>query len=144
MRRILIAVIFIFVLAGALVLWYLVSPLFLNKVVDEKASAGEVLYLSSFVDADAVHKVSGLAKIVSVGNSKELQFENFQATNGPDLKVYLSKDLNAEKYYSLGDLKGNIGNQNYDIPNEVNIKDYDYILIWCERFSVLFGSARIN
>ena len=103
--------------------WYLASPLFIDKTVNEELPANnqeiqndevelkivkqEVKYQGNFIDADSFHKVKGSAKIVEIDNKNYLSLENFESTNGPDLKVYLSEDLNAESYVSLGDLKGN-------------------------------------
>ncbi|NCO11585.1 DM13 domain-containing protein, partial [Candidatus Pacearchaeota archaeon] len=50
----------------------------------------------------------------------------------------------AEDYVSLGELKGNIGDQNYQLPDGIQAEDYQYALIWCEQFSVLFGSAELQ
>ena len=72
-----------------------------------------------------------------------LRLENFKATNGPDLYVYLATDKSTSDFVNLGRLKGNIGNQNYAIPAETNLTKYNTALIWCKAFSVLFGSAQL-
>ena len=128
------------------VVWYLGSPLFLDKSVNEDANFGEVkeLFSGEFQDADSFHKVSGKVIVLEDGGKRYLRFENFESTNGPDLKVYLSVDDSAGDYVSLGELKGNIGNQNYEISEGSDLEKYDKVLIWCERFSVLFGSAELN
>ena len=129
------------------VAWYLASPLFIDEVINETSPVIEdtmtLLYEGNFVDADDFHKTSGKVTIFESGRKIYLRFEDFKATNGPDLKVYLSRDLEAKDYISLGDLKGNIGNQNYEIPEEVDINSYNKVLIWCRAFGVLFGSAEI-
>ena len=76
--------------------------------------------------------------------SMVLRLENFRATNGPDLYVYLATDNSASDFVDLGKLKGNIGNQNYDIPEGTDFSRYDTVLIWCKAFSVLFGSAKLE
>jgi hypothetical protein len=102
----------------------------------------------SFRDADASHKGSGQATIFTQPDGSQfLRFENFSTTNGPDLKVWLVKGANGNVgtgYYSLGKLKGNKGNQNYTIPANVNIDEYNSVIIWCEAFSVLFSTATLN
>lgn len=118
-------------------------------VVEEPMQAApELLKQGSFQDADAFHKGSGQAKIFRlVDQSRVLRFENFSSTNGPDLKVWLVQDTNGDVdsgYYSLGKLKGNKGNQNYSIPDDVNIDEYNSVIIWCEAFSVLFSTATLN
>jgi electron transfer DM13 len=74
---------------------------------------------------------------------KYLRLENFKSTNGPDLHVYLATDEKASDYVILGKLKANIGNQNYEIPDGVDLAKYHEVLIWCKQFSVLFGSAEL-
>jgi hypothetical protein len=49
----------------------------------------------------------------------------------------------ASDYIDLGDLKGNIGEQNYEIPEGVDLSVYDTVAIWCVRFAVGFGSAEL-
>ncbi len=141
-------------------IWYLASPLFLNDRVSEENPFGsmeegvldngsvqeselQVVLAGSFMDADEVHKVMGSAEVITDGNDVYLRFENFEATNGPGLKVYLANDLNANDYVSLGDLKGNVGDQNYNLEG-IDYESYDYVLIWCEPFGVLFGYSDIE
>lgn len=84
--------------------------------------------------------------------SHVVRFEDLEVSNGPDLLVILSAaplvdDRNAysqAEYLSLGDLKGNIGNQNYVVPAEVNLDDYQTVAIWCRRFDYTFNAADIN
>ena len=94
---------------------------------------------------DGIHNAEGQAKILKLVDGKRLlRLEDFKATNGPDLYVYLATDGTAQDYVSLGELKANIGNQNYEIPDGTDLTKYDTALIWCKQFSVLFGSAEIN
>ena len=162
MKKWLIILIAIVVVIGLPLAWYLVSPLFIDNVVDEGLpvsgadgenvaveSDGQVGSLESvvsgfFVDADSFHKVSGTATVLDEGGKKYLRFEDFESTNGPDLFVYLATDESAEDFVDLGRLKGNVGNQNYEIPADVDLSEHDEVLIWCKAFSVLFGSAELN
>jgi hypothetical protein len=94
---------------------------------------------------DGIHNAEGLAKVIPLDDaSRILRLENFEATNGPDLYVYLATDNSASDFVNLGRLKGNIGNQNYDIPQGTDFSRYDTVLIWCQAFSVLFGSAELE
>jgi peptide-methionine (R)-S-oxide reductase len=86
-----------------------------------------------------------MTKVIRIDDaSMILRLENFRATNGPDLYVYLATDNSASDYVDLGGLKGNIGNQNYDIPEGTDFSKYDSVLIWCKAFSVLCGSAKLE
>ena len=109
-----------------------------------KETANKTL-AGTFVGAgDGFHNAEGVAKLIQVGDGTNiLRLENLKATNGPDLYVYLSTDKTASDFVSLGRLKGNMGNQNYEIPNGTNLTKYNNVLIWCRAFSVLFGSAQL-
>jgi hypothetical protein len=94
---------------------------------------------------DGFHKVEGLAKVIEVvGGAEILRLEDFKATNGPDLYVYLSEDKSASDFVNVGRLKGNVGNQNYEIPEGTDLSKYNTVLIWCRAFSFLFGSAQLS
>ena len=152
MKRAHTVLIILIVIALGSVGWYLASPLFIDKVVNEdviKTGAQQdsqtmLISQGSFVDADGFHKTKGTVKIVEKEGKKYVVLEDFEATNGPDLKVYLSDDTKASNYISLGELKGNKGNQQYELSLEENVANYEYALIWCEQFSVLFGSAKLE
>ena len=111
-----------------------------------------VVATGTFVDADAVHKGTGNATLYSLPDERHLlRFEDFRTTNGPALVVYLAKhpgptraeDVVDGGYLSLGKLKGNVGNQNYEIPADIDIADYNSVVIWCELFGVLFSPASL-
>jgi hypothetical protein len=107
----------------------------------------------TFGRVDAVHWAEGTATIYQLpDNRKVLRFENFRAANGPDLRVVLSAgeeprtreevargNLNLE----LGRLKGNIGDQNYEIPAEIDLSLYNSVVIYCQAFHVVFSTAAI-
>jgi hypothetical protein len=113
------------------------------------AAGPETLATGDFVDRS--HPTEGKALIVSDGTSTFLRLEGFRTDNGPDLNVYLSTagptdpagDFD-EDFVDLGDLKGNVGDQNYEIPPEVDISRYDSVVIWCVRFEVAFGAAGLE
>ena len=90
------------------------------------------------------HSVSGTAALFDSVGKKILLLDPFSSQNGPDLKVYLSKDQNASSYISLGKLKSTSGKQSYAVPGNPVVTDYNYVLIWCEQFSVVFGSAKLQ
>jgi hypothetical protein len=91
----------------------------------------------------------GVASVLTDGSEQRfLRFENFSTDNGPDLRVYLSaSDANADggtfddDFIDLGVLKGNIGDQNYEIPSDVDLSVYDTVVVWCVRFSTPFTAA---
>ena len=126
---------------------YAVGPLFFDvEVNEEMPSSTLVIPMGNFVGVgDGIHDAQGEVLIIEADDgSKFLRFENFRASNGPDLFVYLATDETASDFVNLGMLKGNVGNQNYLIPPGVDLANQDTVLIWCKQFSVLFGSAKLN
>lgn len=138
--------------AGAF-LWYAVSPLFIDRVVNEALTDARIVATGQFRDADRAHRGRGTARLVALaGGGHEVQFTDFEVTNGPDLEVWLSAvadpstsaEVTASPYLSLGPLKGNIGSQSYAIPAGTAVADYRSVVIWCEQFGVLFSPAGLS
>jgi len=129
------------------------QKLFLDDRVNEAmptASAMDTVGGDSFLGLS--HDASGEALILDLGGERRvLRFENFNVQNGPDLFVYLSSVRGdaAERdfpgtFLDLGKIKGNIGNQNYDIPEGTEVRAYRSVVIWCKRFSTPFAAAPIQ
>ena len=122
-----------------------------NESIDTKSTTGQETEISrnmlsgNFIGInDGIHNAEGVAKVIALDDGTSvLRLENFKATNGPDLYVYLATDKSSSDIVNLGRLKGNIGNQNYAIPAGTNLTKYNTALIWCKAFSVLFGSAQL-
>ena len=110
------------------------------------AEPADAWFSGQFVGVgDGIHDASGSATVLPLDDgSRVLRLENFEATNGPGLYVYLASDKTAADHVSLGRLKANAGNQNYTIPDGVDLEKHGTVLIWCEPFSVLFGSAQLS
>jgi hypothetical protein len=95
------------------------------------------------------HPTEGAASIYVMDSKRILRLTNFRTSNGPDVHVYLvaapdaTDDATVKNaaFVDLGSLKGNIGDQNYDVPNTVDLEKYRAVTIWCRRFSVNFGTA---
>ena len=118
-----------------------------NESMNEtKMTKDTMTLMGNFVDAgDGFHKAEGITKVINLADGRTfLRLENLKTTNGPDLYVYLSVGKDASDIVNLGRLKGNIGNQNYEIPAGTDLSKYDTVLIWCKAFSTLFGSAKLS
>ena len=96
------------------------------------------------------HETRGLATIVRLADGRRvLRLTEFATSNGPDVRVYLVAAADAQDeaavkaagFVDLGELKGNIGDQNYEIPAGLDLTRYRAVSIWCRRFSVNFGAA---
>lgn len=90
------------------------------------------------------HPGSGTARIIKTESGVVLRYENFKTLNGPDLYVYLAKDLDAKEYVSLGKLQATEGNVNYEVPVNINVSEYKYVMVWCKQFGVLFNYADLS
>jgi hypothetical protein len=98
------------------------------------------------------HETSGTATLALADDGRYyVRFEDFSTENGPDLFVYLSTAPSsadgreyAEDFIDLGSLKGNIGNQNYLVPDGTDLERYKSVVIWCRRFTSAFGSAPLS
>ncbi len=90
------------------------------------------------------HTVSGTVSLYDSNGAKVIILDPFSSQNGPDLKVYFSKDSGAKEYIRLGDLKSTMGKQVYEVPAGTDINLYKYVHIWCEKFTVVFAIAEIK
>ncbi|MGH7513649.1 MAG: DM13 domain-containing protein [Gemmatimonadales bacterium] len=145
------------VLAGAG--WYLFRPelLFVNKRVNETlvasqgASAPMVVLRGQF--HSVAHETKGTASVHELGGgNRVLRLTDFATSNGPDVRVYLIEAPDASDnttvtksgYLELGKLKGNEGDQNYEIPAGTDLNKYHAVTIWCYRFNVNFATAPLT
>ena len=155
------------VLGAVTLIWFQPQKLFYDNTVDEaipSASATaeptegtaspapaepEELARGTFISRE--HETTGTARILRLADGQQiLRLEGFETSNGPALFVYLSQNpadgedgAFDDDYIDLGELKGNVGDQNYVIPAEIDPLGYTSVVVWCDRFSVSFGAADI-
>jgi hypothetical protein len=115
------------------------------------AGAEQILLKGSFYNL--AHLSTGEAAVYQLADgSRILRLQNFSVDNGPDLYVYLvpvdpvPSTMNSEiaGSYSLGRLKGNIGDQNYELPADLDLSQYNSVVIWCQAFAVPFAAAPLR
>jgi hypothetical protein len=146
-------------LIAAVALWVAFRPerLFVNAKVNEAMPAGFANVSQTVLSSGSFHSVAheskGTASIYQLADGKRiLRFTNFKTSNGPDVRVYLvavndasdSDTVKKADFLELGSLKGNIGDQNYDIPANTDLAKYRAVTIWCKRFSVNFATAPLT
>lgn len=112
-----------------------------------------VLATGSFVSQE--HATSGTTSIIlNPDGTRVLTLENLDTSNGPDVHVWLSAAdavegtdgwflAGGEAYLDLGPLKGNQGNQVYEIPLDADLSAYRSVSLWCVQFAVGFGAAQL-
>ena len=160
------------VLVGVfVVVWFQPHKLFIEETVDEapptlRSDGGEpnssdgqrspaskessVLAEGAFQGLE--HPTSGTAQLLDLADGRRfLRLENLDTSNGPDLRVYLSEIPASDDWYAygerfidLGPLKGNRGDQNYEVPAGTDLSAYQSAVIWCRRFTVGFGVAPLT
>jgi hypothetical protein len=157
-RRPIVTVLLLAVVAGA---WYLFRPerAFLDRTVDEAFPVSASTAASGDAAPEAIlagpfhgnaHETAGTATLYRLTDGQvTLRLTGFATSDGPDLRVYLvgapdAKDdaiVESAGFIDLGELKGNVGDQNYALPADVDFGRYRTVTIWCRRFGVNFGSA---
>jgi hypothetical protein len=152
--------------SGAVVvagLWYLFRPelLFVNKTVNEALPTMTTAAAGAMVPAALVsgrfhkgaHETTGTATIYQVeGGKRLLRLTDFKTSNGPDVHVYLvaaddatdNDTVQRAGFVDLGSIKGNEGDQNYEVPATADLGKYRAVSIWCARFNVNFGAAPLR
>ncbi len=161
------------VLAAVTLIWFQPQKLFYDQRVDEalpSATAAPTddavggatatptptpaqpveLAAGEFISRE--HETTGTARIVRLPDGQVVvRLENFETSNGPVLVVWLSQndaqgDDGAfdDDYIDLGPLKGNVGDQNYVVPPEVDPTGWTSVVVWCDRFNVSFGAADLE
>ena len=114
------------------------------------ASAAEPVEIAAGSFHSNAHETKGRATIYRLDNGRRvLRLTGFKTSNGPDVRVYLVAAADVQKedaakragIVDLGALKGNVGDQNYDVPAGLDLSKYRAVSIWCRRFSVNFGAA---
>jgi type 1 fimbria pilin len=106
--------------------------------LDERVSADGTVKFSGTFRGYGSEKVSGQAKIYLIENQYKLKLENFSTTN-----VYLSREVSPSEFISLGNLKSTNGNQVYEITGTPDFSQHRFVLIHCQRYNHLYGSAEL-
>ncbi|HEU0245827.1 MAG TPA: DM13 domain-containing protein [Gaiellaceae bacterium] len=131
-----------FVLVGG----YLVVASVRDVKVNEIVVAGPALLEGSF--AAHAHPTDGVARIVETSSGRVLTLTSFETDPGPDLYVYVASSRTSgddvDGSTQLARLKGNIGNQQYELPSELDVAGGATVVIWCRAFSVSFGAAQLS
>jgi hypothetical protein len=137
--------------AGA---WYAFRPerLFIDQTVNESFAAEVTTPVAVARGGfrSVHHETKGQATIYRLPNGKRvLRFTGFETSNGPDVQIYLvaapdagdNETVTRAGFVNLGAMKGNRGDQNYDVPDSVDLAKYRAVTVWCRRFGVNFATA---
>jgi len=152
-------------ISGAVVLaalWFLFRPelLFINQAVNEALPTMTTVSAGAMAPAalaagqfhKGAHDTVGTATVYETDGKRLLRLTNFKTSNGPDVHVYLvaandvtdNATVKQTGFIDLGSIKGNEGDQNYDVPANADLAKYRAVTIWCARFNVNFGTAPLQ
>jgi hypothetical protein len=126
------------------VAYYGLSPLFRTVKVNESlpvdTASGATQQMQVLAETKghaivgaATHPASGEVRIIKADGKQYIRYENFKTINGPDIFVYLAKDLDAKDFVNIGPVKATEGNVNYEIPQDVNPDEYKYVMVWVRQ-----------
>jgi hypothetical protein len=140
-----------FTIAAVAVGGFLAATTLRDKVVHENvavAATGGNVRLASGTFRSVEHTSSGRATVVRApGGQRLLTLTEFDTSAGPDLRLRLvpgdSTDAGAEGHVDLGALKGNRGDQQYELPAGLDPAGHT-VVVWCRAFSVAFAAARLD
>jgi hypothetical protein len=139
--------------------WYAFRPelLFVRTSVNEglpvAAAQPPAAALLNGTFRSVAHETRGSAAVYRLDDGRRvLRLSDFTTSNGPDVRVYLvaapdaadAETVTKAGFVELGKLKGTDGDQNYDIPADLDLGTYRAVTIWCRRFSVNFGTAPLT
>jgi hypothetical protein len=144
-------------IVGLLVaLWWLQPwKLLIRTTADERLPPGaQTTRCGEFTGH--IHRTSGVARLITMADgAQSLRLENLHTTLGPRLRVWLSdtpvdhasfpwRKLARSTHIDLGRLRANRGNAGYAVPSDADIHSLSSVILWCERFGVSFGAAKLR
>jgi hypothetical protein len=141
-----------FLATGAVAAVYLGRSMLFDDTVDENvataAAPNQLLARGSF--EPLAHAARGVATAIRRPDGDAvLTLTGFDVSNGPDLRVYLvagpaRDESEVDEYEDLGALKGNQGDQQYELPRGLDLGRYTTVVVWCRAFSVAFARAPLE
>lgn len=115
-----------------------------NLILNEMPDSTAMTQTTGMFNNGPYGNVSGTAKVLLTGTKYELKLMDFSSSNGPDLRVYLSREMFPVNFIDLGALRAIGGNQVYDIPGMPHLSKYKYALVHCRQYNHLFGWALLQ
>ena len=151
-RDLRVPVIAAFLLTATVAAVYLGRSTFFDDTVDENvvtaSASNEMLGRGSF--ESLAHPASGVATTIRRADGSDvLTLTDFEVSNGPDLRVYLvagpaRDESEVDDYKDIGALKGNKGDQQYQLGRGLDLDRYTTVVVWCRAFSVAFARAPLK
>lgn len=110
------------------------------------------LVSGNFIEVDPLHWGLGTATIYQLSEQQRvLRFQDYSSARGGNVHVYLSRDPEPRTtvevgvdFLDLGKLKGNIGNQNYTLPANLDLSGYRSVVVFCRQFNTVITVANLR
>lgn len=109
--------------------------------------------VAAFTRLDPIRWAQGRATVyLAADERKILRFENFTALNGGDLRVILSANrlpATTEEMrqqgidFDAGVLRGTYGTQNYELPVELDLRQYASIVLYSPSLDMIYSVATL-
>jgi hypothetical protein len=136
-------------LAGFVLYWFQPQKLLIDDHANDTVPAGDFVEVARGQFVSREHGTSGVVRVLEFGDGRRIvRLDDLRTSNGPALYVYLTANPAGgpesafdDDYADLGELKGNLGSQNYDLPSTADLDHLGTIVIWCDRFDAAFGAA---
>lgn len=123
---------------------YALLPVFVDETVEEQVAVGASRERGGVLTG-IDHRATGQAAVYRLADGKQVvRLEELDMQNGPDLFVYLVPEAGQQEPdggVNLGRLKGNKGNQQYELPTGTDPDKFDGVLVWCRQFATAFAAA---
>ncbi len=99
----------------------------------------------SFTGEDG-HDGSGTATVIDQASGEQvLTFTDFDVDPGAAVEVWLTTGPNeTSDRVDLGNLKGNVGDQQYEIPAGTDLQKYATVVLYCTPFTVRIAVAPLK
>ena len=91
-----------------------------------------------------VYRITGQAVVLEGDDgARTLRLtEEFSTPRGPQLVIYLRAE--SGEFVNLGALQSLSGEQDFEIPADIDISEFSEVQVWCEPFGINFGSAFVS
>jgi hypothetical protein len=107
------------------------------------AAEEKVIARGEFVGKSG-HKTSGGVRIVKMHAGVQLIFDpDFRFDGAPDPKIGFGRD-GYDPSTKIAPLAGNKGQQVYGVPPTVDTSAYNEVWVWCEKYAVPLGVAKLK
>ena len=141
-------------LIAAAGVWFFFRPelVFIDTSIEEAAPRISASPLLQGEFRGVAHETTGIATVLELETGQRLlRLSPFATSNGPDVQICMvaaddaddSSSVREAGFVCLDTMKANVGSQNYEIPDDLDLNVYRAVSVWCRRFSVNFGTAAL-